>query len=58
MRHDWRWLQAFYVIVDVEIFDFATGFNVYSFVRRSCLLIAVSRSGQPRSWGVSKSAIF
>ena len=46
------------MIVDVEIFDFATGFNVYSFVRRSCLLIAVSCSGQPGSCGVSESAIF
>ena len=45
------------MLVDVDIFDVATGLNGYAFAGRSCLLIAVSCSGQPRSWGVSKSAI-
>jgi hypothetical protein len=46
------------VLVVMDIFDFAHGVNGYSSVWRSCLLIAVSCSGQPGSWGVSKSAMF
>ena len=46
------------MLVDVEILSGAIGVNGHAFVWRSCLLIAVSCSGQPGSWGVSESAIF